>query len=138
MNIKVSVENGAVPVAVVHVDGNIDASTYEQFQARLTELIDGGTRHMLIDLSHTPFVSSSGLRALHFAFNKLREIDTANPMSGEEVRRGISAGTYKSPHLKLLNPSKETKSTFELSGFDMFIETFDDRQTALASFHAAS
>ncbi|MGZ8940844.1 MAG: STAS domain-containing protein [Limisphaerales bacterium] len=138
MNIKVSVENGAVPVTVVHVDGDIDASTYEQFQARLTELIDGGTRHMLIDLSHTPFVSSSGLRALHFAFNKLREIDTANPMSGEEVRRGISAGTYKSPHLKLLNPSTETKSTFELSGFDMFIETFDDRQTALASFHAAS
>jgi anti-anti-sigma factor len=138
MNIKVSVENGAVPVTVVHVDGDIDASTYEQFQARLTELIDGGTRHMLIDLSHSPFVSSSGLRALHFAFNKLRETDTANTMSGEEVRRGISAGTYKSPHLKLLNPSKETRSTFELSGFDMFIETFDDRKTALASFHAAS
>ena len=138
MNIKVSVENGPVPVTVVHVDGNLDAASYEQFQEKLDELIAGGTRHMLIDLSHAPFVSSSGLRALHHAFNKLREKDTANTMSGEEVRRGISAGTYKSPHLKLLNPSKETKSTFELSGFDMFIESFDDRETALASFKAAS
>jgi hypothetical protein len=58
-------------------------------------------------------------------------------MTEEEVRRGISAGTYKSPHLKLLNPSKETRSTFQLSGFDMFIESFDDRDTALASFQAA-
>jgi anti-anti-sigma factor len=138
MNIKVSVENGAVPVTVVHVDGNIDAATYEQFQAKLEELIKSGTRHMLIDLSHTPFVSSSGLRALHYIFNKLRESDPDNTMSGEEVRRGISAGTYKSPHLKLLNPSKETRSTFELSGFDMFIESFDDRESALASFQAAS
>lgn len=138
MNIKVSVENGSVPVTVVHIDGNIDASSYQQFQAKLDELMESGTRHMLIDLSHTPFVSSSGLRALHYVFNKLRENDPANTMSGEEVRRGISAGTYKSPHLKLLNPSKEAKSTFELSGFDMFIESFDDRESALASFQAAS
>lgn len=138
MNIKVSVENGSVPVTVVHVDGNIDAASYEKFQAKLDELIESGTRHMLIDLSHTPFVSSSGLRALHYVFNKLRENDPANTMSGEEVRRGISAGSYKSPHLKLLNPSKETKSTLGLSGFDMFIESFDDRESALASFQAAS
>ena len=138
MNIKVSVENGLVPVTVVHVDGNIDAASYEQFQAKLDELIASGSRHMLIDLAHAPFVSSSGLRALHYVFNKLREKDTDNTMTGEEVRRGISAGTYKSPHLKLLSPSKETKSTFELSGFDMFIESFDDRETALASFKAAS
>jgi anti-anti-sigma regulatory factor len=79
-------------------------------------------------------VSSAGLRALHQIFNKLRARDTNNALSEEEIRRGISAGTYKSPHLKLLNLSKETKTAFELSGFDMFIETFDDRQAALASF----
>jgi anti-anti-sigma regulatory factor len=50
------------------------------------------------------------------------------------VKEGISSGTYKSPHLKLLNLSKETKTTFEMSGFDMFIETYDDRKKAIASF----
>lgn len=138
MDIKVSVENGAVPVTVMHVDGNIDASSYEKFQSRADELIAGGARHILIDLSHAPFVSSAGLRALHTIFNKLRSSDTANRTSDEEVRKSISAGTYKSPHLKLLNLSKETKTTFELSGFDMFIETFDDHDAALASFQAAT
>jgi len=135
MDIQVSTEkNGRVPVTVMHVDGNIDANSYDQFQSRAEELIAGGAQHLLIDLSHSPFVSSAGLRALHQIFNKLRARDTNNALSEEEVRRGISAGTYKSPHLKLLNLSKETKTAFELSGFDMFIETFDDRQAALASF----
>ena len=30
--------------------------------------------------------------------------------------------------------TKETKATFELSGFDMYIETYTDRETAIASF----
>lgn len=137
MDIQVTTENGRVPVTVMHVDGNIDALTYEQFQAKAQELIDGGTQYLLIDLTHSPFVSSAGLRALHQLFNKLRAKDAGNSASEEEVRRGISSGTYKSPHLKLLNLSKETKTAFDLSGFDMFIETFDDRQAAIASFQAA-
>jgi len=134
MEIKVSTENGRVPVTVMHVDGNIDSSTYEVFTARADELIEGGTRHILVDLSHAPFISSAGLRALHGIFNKLRALNPDANLSEAEVKKGISAGTYKSPHLKLLNLSKETQTTFTLSGFDMFIETHTDKATAIASF----
>jgi anti-anti-sigma factor len=134
MDIQVFTENGRVPVTVMHVDGNIDAQTYQQFQAKAEELINGGTHYLLIDLSHSPFMSSAGLRALHQIFNDLRAHDPENPVSDEDVRRGISAGTYKSPHLKLLNLSKETRTAFQLSGFDMFIETFDNKEEAIASF----
>ena len=134
MDIKVSTANGRVPITIMHVDGNIDAMTYNEFQAKADELIQGGTHYILVDLSHCPFVSSAGLRALNHIFNVLREKDTDHPRSEDEVRRGISAGTYKSPNLKLLKLSKETRSAFEISGFDMFIETFDDEQAAIASF----
>jgi anti-anti-sigma factor len=134
MDIKVWTENGRVPVTIMHVEGNIDAQTYEDFQSKAEELINQGTKYLLVDLTHSPFVSSAGLRALHQIFNKLRANDTANPASEEDVRRGISAGTYKSPHLKLLNLSKETRTAFELSGFDMFIDTFNDKEEAVASF----
>ena len=134
MEIKVFTENARVPVTVVHVDGNLDAQSYEEFENKADELIDQGARYLLIDLSHSPFVSSAGLRALHHLFNQLRARDTDNPSSDEDVRRGISAGTYKSPHLKLLNLSKETRTAFELAGFDMFIEAFDNKQAAIASF----
>jgi anti-anti-sigma factor len=134
MEIKVSTENGRVPVTVLHVDGNIDSSTYEQFQSTAKKLIDDGTRYILVDLTHAPFVSSAGLRALHTLFNELRTRNPEANLSDEQIKKGISAGTYKSPHLKLLNLSPETRSAFETSGFDMYIDTFTDRNAALASF----
>jgi anti-anti-sigma factor len=134
MEIKVSTESGRVPVTVLHVDGNIDSSTYEQFQSTARKLIDEGARYILVDLSHAPFVSSAGLRALHTLFNELRSRNPEANLSNEQIKKGISAGTYKSPHLKLLNLSAETKSAFETSGFDMYIDTFTDRNTAIASF----
>ncbi|MGZ9164412.1 MAG: STAS domain-containing protein [Anaerolineales bacterium] len=134
MEIKVSNENGRVPVTVVHVDGNVDSATYQSFQSKVNELINGGTQYLLVDLSHAPYVSSAGFRALHQIFNDLRARHPSSNLSEEEVKKGISAGTYKSPHLKLLNLSKETQTTFEMSGFDMFIETYDDRKKAIDSF----
>lgn len=134
MELKISTENGRVPVTVVHVDGNIDSSTADQFKVKTDELIKDGARYILIDLSHAPFVSSAGLRTLHTIFNTLRSINPDSNLSDAEVKKGIASNTYKSPHLKLLNPSKETETTFKLSGFDMYIETFTDLKSALASF----
>src|SRR5262245_54265424 len=134
MEIKVFTENGRVPVTVMHVDGNIDSATYEEFQKTAEEAIKGGTRHILVDLSHSKFISSAGLRALQHIFNQLRSFDPDTNLSDEEVKKGISAGTYKSPHLKLLNLSPETRTAFAMAGFDMFIETHTDQATAIASF----
>ncbi len=134
MEIKVSSENGRVPVTVMHIDGNIDSSTYEAFTAKANELIKSGTRYILVDLSHVPFVSSAGLRALHGIFNQLRILHPDTNLTEEAIKKGIAAGTYKSPHVKLLNLSKEAHTSFTLSGFDMFIEAYTDREKALASF----
>ena len=132
MQLKVSTENGRVPVTVVQVEGNIDSASYESFLSGVEESINSGARHVLIDLSHVPFVSSAGLRALNILLNRLRALTP--DVSDEEMRKGINAGTYKSPHLKLLNPSRETATTLDSSGFSMFIEEFQDLKTALASF----
>lgn len=134
MEIKAFTENGRVPVTVMHVDGNLDSSTHEAFRAKADELIEGGARFILVDLSHVKFVSSAGFRAFNNLFNKLRALNPDANLSEEDVRKGISAGTYKSPHLKLLSLSEEARMAFELAGFDLFIETFTDMKTAVASF----
>lgn len=134
MEFKVSTENGRVPVTVLRVTGNIDSSNYEEFQSMAKQLIDGGTHYILVDLSQVPFVSSAGLRALHTISNELRARHPDANLNDEQVKKGIRAGTYKSPHLKLLNPSSQTKTAFETGGFDMYIDTFTDIKTAVASF----
>jgi len=134
MEIKVSIQNGRVPVTIVHVAGNLDSNGYPAFQSKADELIKGGTRFMLVDLSDVPFMSSAGLRALQNIFNQLRKLHSDEELNDEEMYKGIRAGTYKSPHLKILGLSANVKQAFELSGFDTFIETFTDLKKAIASF----
>jgi anti-anti-sigma regulatory factor len=132
MEIKVSTEQGRVPVTVMHVDGNIDSVSYESFIDKANELINSGSRHMLIDLEHVPLVSSAGLRAFNNIFIRLRELSP--DMSDEDMRNGINAGTYKSPHLKLAKPSRATSLALETSGFSMFLEILPDFKSAIAAF----
>lgn len=134
LEITSSTHNGRVPVTVLHVDGNLDASSHEKFSTKANELIKDGALYFLIDLSKTKFISSAGFRAFNDLFNKLREIHTEAYISEEDLNKYIHEGTYKSPHLKLLNISENSHRTFELAGFNLFIETFDDLNTALDSF----
>ncbi|MBM3126879.1 MAG: STAS domain-containing protein [Chloroflexi bacterium] len=134
MEIKISNEQANVPIVVMHVDGNLDFASMNQFQAKAEELINQGARYILVDLAKSPFVSSAGLRALNQLYKQLRAVHPDSNLSEEEVKKGISAGTYKSPHLKLVNVSSETRTLLSASGFDMYIEIFDNMKTAIASF----
>lgn len=132
MEIKVSSEMGRVPVTVLHVEGNIDSMTYEPFLSKAEELMKAGSRHMLIDLEHVPLVSSAGLRAFNNIFSRLRELSP--DVTDEQMRDGINAGTYRSPHLKLANPSMATRLALDTSGFSMFLEIVPDIKTGIAAF----
>ncbi|MBK7320582.1 MAG: STAS domain-containing protein [Anaerolineales bacterium] len=132
MEIKITAMKGRVPVQVMHLHGDLNSSTYEAFQSKANELIKNGTQYILIDLTHTPFISSAGLRAIHSIYNQLR---AAKPdRNDEEIRKGISAGTYRSPYIKLLNLSSDAEKAFSLGGFDMYIETHTDLLKAVSSF----
>ena len=134
MEIKTFTEKGQVTVTVMHVDGNIDSSTYEAFQTKADELIQQGAQYILVDLQHVPFVSSAGMRAMQHIYERLRALHPDSDVSNDDVKKGIRAGTYKSPRFKLLNPSKEAAKTFEITGFDMYIAIFTDKAEAIASF----
>jgi anti-anti-sigma factor len=132
MEITTSQEQGRVPVTVFHITGNVDSTTYGQFEKKFEEALKGGTRYILLDMQNTPFISSAGLRAIHAAFIELRNLTP--DMTDKEMRDGISAGTYKSPHLKLLNPSVNVRTALHTAGFDMYLDSFKDLKSALAAF----
>jgi len=134
MEIKISIENSRIPITVMHIIGNIDSTSHEVFTTKALELIHDGARYILVDLSQAPFISSAGLRAMHGIFKRLRAKYPDTDLSETEFKKRVGEGAYKSPYLKLLNLSKDTQTAFELSGFDMFIETYTDMATAIASF----
>ena len=134
MDIKISTEQARVPVTILHVDGDIDSSSYQDFLSQAQKLIDQGARYMLIDLAHVPYVSSAGLRAIYTIFKDLRAGHTEENLNEEQMENAARMGTYKSPHLKLLNVSDHVYGVFQMGGFDRYIENFTDREKALAAF----
>ena len=134
MEIKVSTKNGRVPITIMHIDGDIDTATSKLVHAKAEDLIKSGARYILVDLAHCPYMSSASLRALHMIFKELNAIHPDATLSENEIAKGISDGTYKSPYLKLANVSNETKMVFKESGFDMFLEFYDDVGKATAAF----
>jgi STAS domain len=132
MEIIASTVEAPVPVTVFHVTGEITATSYEQLQQQAQEAFEAGMRNAVLDLTDVTFVSSAGLRAIHYIFTLLRT--TSPEESDEAVHRGVREGTFKSPHLKLVNPSHQVLGTLKTAGFDMFLEIHADLQTAIASF----
>jgi hypothetical protein len=123
---------GRVPVTVLQVHGDIDSNTYDQLQTQASGMFQSGSRHMLLDLSDVPYISSAGIRALHYIFNLYRS--EAQGESEESIRKGLRDGTYKSPNLKLLKPNQGVSKVLGLSGYDMFLEIYQDLNSALNSF----
>jgi anti-sigma B factor antagonist len=120
MSILVGQEQGNVPVTVLKIEGDIDASSYKDLQDKATELIDGGASNILLDLGQVDYMGSAGFRAIHAIANLL----------DEEHREGM----FKSEHVKLLNPRGEVARVIKTLGFDSFLEIHEDRDAAIASF----
>jgi len=132
MKIISSQVEGRVPVTVFEITGDIGAASSGELRQQAEKAVELGARHILLDLSSVTFISSAGLRAIHYLFMLLR---TGFSEEGDQaVHRGIASGTYCSPFLKLLKPGNDVFRALKLAGFDMFLEIHADLQEAIDSY----
>jgi anti-anti-sigma regulatory factor len=136
MYITVTQAQGNVPVTVMRIQGELDASNYKRLIARAKEAYEMGTRNILLDLSEMPFMGSSGLVALHSVAVLLRGEVPPDPESGWAAIRAIDRdrGAALQQHIKLLNPQPRVDRVLEMAGFKQFFEVYADLETAIASF----
>jgi anti-anti-sigma factor len=132
VNITVSHEQGRVPVTVLHIDGDVDSSNYEQLDQIADTQIKAGAQYILIDLTEVGFISSAGFRSFTKIFKELRSLSM--DASDQEMHKGINSGVYKSPYLKLFKPSRLVEETLKIAGFDMILEVHDNLKAAIASY----
>ncbi len=136
MNITVDQVRGRVPIAVLAVRGDLDASNYEALIAQARQSYQAGTGDVLVDLTDTTFISSSGLVALHSIALLLKG---KQPPSAEDgwaaihaVGRDLGSGVQQ--HIKLLNPQPRVERVLEKAGLKELFEIHTDLATAIASF----
>ena len=131
MEIDVTQEKGKVPVSVVHIKGDLDASSYLDLVNTAQKLYNVGARSLLLDLANLDFISSAGLASLHIVM-KMFGGEKADPEDGwgtyKEIERGLQV------NVKLLNPSTEVDNVLDTVGFKQFFEIFTDLEEAVNSF----
>ncbi len=133
MKITTTQAQGATaPVTVFHVNGEINTHTHEQLHQAMKAAYDAGARNMVLDLTDVPYMSSAGLRLLSMMMKQLRS--DAPSESQEAMNQGIRAGTFTSPHLKLVNPKPLVIEVLHTSGMDMVLQIFRDVDEAVATF----
>lgn len=136
MEIVTTQAQGRVPVTVLQPQGDLDAATYQELIACARAEWDAGARDLLLDLSGVPYVSSSGLVALHAIALLARGAELPDSESGWDALRGIKRdlGQGIQPHVKLLNPQPRVHNVLQMVGFNQIFEIFTDQEAAVASF----
>jgi anti-anti-sigma factor len=135
MEIIVSQEQGSVPVSVIHIKGDLDASSYLDLINTAQKLYKAGVHSLLLDLTDLAFISSAGLASLHIV-TKLFRGEKADSEDGwgtyKEIDRDRESGMQS--QVKLLNPSAEINDVLDTVGFKQFFEVYTDLNKAVQSF----
>jgi anti-anti-sigma factor len=101
-------------VKIIKVRGRLGlGESLDRTSETLTDLIDAGELHFLLDLQEVPMIDSSAIGLL------VRYLTSAKQHGGS---------------LKLLNPSKFVLQTLKLVRVLSLFEVFEDLQLAVASF----
>lgn len=82
LSIGVDQVEGDPPVAVVILDGELDASNYELVIDAVRQAYGRGARGLVLDFASVSFMASSGLFALHSAVRIMRGETPPDPESG--------------------------------------------------------
>lgn len=138
LDVTVNVVEGQVPVTVMRLDGELDASNFESLIAQTQGLYAEGTRDLLLDLEKLRFLSSSGLVAFHRMALVMRgeTLDAAEEGWGafHAISREVKKGAGPEAHYKILKPQATVRKVLDKSGFSRILAIFDDEGEAVASF----
>ena len=134
MELTISIHQANEPVAVMNINGNVDASNYVEIVNKAQEIYNNPVRNLILDLSEVPFISSAGLVAIH----KIALIYSGGQQEveqeGKETRPDFTHHANARKRVKLLNPQPGVDKTLETTGLKLFFKVFNDLDTALKSF----
>src|SRR5512138_1584222 len=110
MDIDVTFHQGNEPIAIMRLNGEINASNFVQVSDKAQELYMNPARNLIIDLSDVTSISSTGLAAIH----KIALLYSGVPQQVEQgTNPDFTHSSNARKYVKLLNPQPEVEKTLE-------------------------
>lgn len=102
-----------VNVTVVTLNGKLDSSNSEEIEKKILDIVDGGEKKLLLNLSSLIYISSAGLRVLLVLARKLK---------GDNGK------------LALCSMNQNITDVFDVAGFLPIFTIYQDQDEALKNF----
>ena len=128
MEITVNLQQGNEPVAVMRLQGGIDASNFVQIVDKAREIYRNPARNLILDLSEVPSISSTGLAAIH----QIALVYSGVPNTIKHPDLTHNSNARK--RVKILSPQPEVEKALETAGLKLFFKVFRDLDSAVKSF----
>ena len=129
---------GRVPITVLALDGELDASNFERLIADVRGLYGRGTRNLLIDLGGLTFLASSGLVALHSIVRILHGEQPDDIEAGWDVLHHLghdaSTGAEMQREVQLAAPQPAVARVLQRTGMDRLFVIHETRDAGIAGF----
>ena len=124
-----------VPVTVVGLNGELDASTYEHLIEEVRGLYDGGTRKLVLDLSGLTYMASSGLIALHSIVQVMHGEQPPDIEGGWSAFHALGNAVEGGRQEDVLLAGEQPAVTrvLQRTGLDQLFSSYPDRASAIAA-----
>ena len=94
------IEREEKEIRIFEVHGRLDSNTSPDFDKKIFEKIDSGSRHLIVDCENLEYITSAGLRVLNKTAKRLKTDQGA---------------------IVLCAMKDYVREVFEISGFDTFL-----------------
>jgi anti-anti-sigma factor len=133
MSMEITIEEveGADPVTVMTLNGELDASNFQDVIARARRLYDEGSRRMIIDLAGLRFMASSGLVALHSIVQIMHGQQPLDPEGGWATLHSLEGDMQE--EVRLAGPQPAVERVLSRTGLDRMFRIHADRDLAIAA-----
>jgi serine/threonine-protein kinase RsbW len=133
--VETSVERVSDSVAIIGLDGELDASNYQGLIDTGQGLYGEGMRTLVLDLTGLKYMASSGIVALHSLALVYRGEAPHDPDSGWEAFHAVQADAEsgnRQEQLRLVAPNPAIDTVLDRTGMKQILPIFPDRSAALA------
>ncbi len=121
-------------VAVLALDGELDASNFRELIAAGQRLYADGVRRLVLDIERLTYMSSSGIVALHSLTLVFRGQQPPDPEAGWSAIHAVSADATEgsaADQVRLAAPAPAIDSVLERTGLKRILPIYADRAAAL-------
>jgi len=139
MALATSIEQaaGRVPITIIALDGELDASNFNELIETTRGLYASGTRHLLLDLANLRFMASSGLVALHSILRLMHGEAPPDPEAGWGALHSLGldvSGGETQAEVQLCGPQAAVERVLTRTGLSRLFRIHPDRASAIAAF----